>query len=132
MQRVTAIEALPAWLREASGTWPVATLFAWSFAVSDGPPLLIHLKAHLDGLPDAAGLDDLACAETEVAARTSFGVGFRFEVELVRPGAPPVALPDGMLVIRDRAEGAAQEPPYRIDWDRQSRYLPPGHPKRRP
>lgn len=131
MDRATAIEALPGWLRQASEAWPVASLFAWSFAVEDGAPLLIRLKAHLDGLPGAACLEDLSCAETEVMAQSWVGVDFRLEVELVLGGVPPVALPDGLLAVREQQRPAALDAPYRIDWDRQSRYLPPGHPKRR-
>lgn len=132
MDRATAIEALPTWLQRASETWPVTALFAWSFSVTDGTPMLIHLKAHLDGVPTADCLEDLSCAETAVAANTWVETDFRLEVELVLWGVPPAALPDGIVMVRDQNRPAPQEPPYRIDWERQSRYLPPGHPKRRP
>ncbi len=133
MDRDAAIEALPHWLRGASEAWPVAALFAWSFSVTDGTPLLVRLKAHLDGLPTAACLEDLACAETDVMSHTWTDVEFRLEVELVLWGLPPNVLGDGVLAIRDQQRPAPpQGPPFRIDWERQSRYLPPGHPKRRP
>lgn len=132
MDRDAAIEALPGWLRQASETWPAAALFAWSFSVGDGAPLPIRLKAHLHALPGAACLKDLSCAVTDVAANTWDEAEFRLEVELVPWGAPPAVLADGTFAIRDQLRPAPQGPPCRIDWERQSRYLPPGHPKRRP
>jgi hypothetical protein len=133
MDRNTVVEALPSWLRGASEAWPVAALFAWSFSVTDGTKLLVRLKAHLDGLPTAACLEDLSCAETDVAAHTWTDVAFSLEVELVLWGLPPNALGDGVVAIREQQRPApGSGPPYRIDWERQSRYLPPGHSKRRP
>ena len=123
----TVLAALPA----ASEAWPVPALFAWSFAVEPGTPAIVRLKAHLDAVPDAAQLDDLACADTDVAAQWWTEVETRLEVELVLWGRPPVVLPDGFVALRPQSSPAPQGPPYRIDWERQSRYLPPGHPKRR-
>lgn len=124
----TVLAALPA----ASDAWPVPQLFAWSFAVEAGMPLVVRLKAHLDAIPGEDGLEHLSCAEGDVAAQWWTEVETRLEVELVLPGRPPAALPDGVVSLREQACPAPQGPPYRIDWERQSRYLPPGHPKRRP
>lgn len=123
---------LPAALAAAAAAWPVPALFAWSFAVEAGAPVRVRLKAHLDALPSEAGLEDLSCAETEVASQWWTEVEVRLEVELVLWGLPPERLAGGLVPLREQHRPPPQGPPYRIDWDRQSRYLPPGHPKRRP
>lgn len=132
MNREDVITRVLAALPAASDAWPVPSLFAWSFAVEPGTPVVVRLKAHLDALPSAAQLDDLSCAETDVAAQWWTEVETRLEVELVLWGLPPVVLADGMLMLREQRRPELQGPPYRIDWERQSRYLPTGHPKRRP
>jgi hypothetical protein len=69
MDREAVIATLLAAIPAASAAWPVPSLFAWSFAVEPGTPVIVRLKAHLDALPDAEQLEDLSCAEADVAAQ---------------------------------------------------------------
>ena len=55
--------------------------------------------------------EDLACAETDVAANTWTDVEFRLEVELVLWGLPPNVLGDGVVAIRDRQRPAPPQGP---------------------